>query len=336
MMDYSIHDSSIRQNPEAYAATDRMETALRVGVVKSREEVDGGQVRYIVECVVGGVNVPVSCRLLNRFGGVYNYEEFRPKTWADKIPDASLIPTTNSTYDLLSGDMVVVGFLNGKSREAVILGGLKHEAREEVVKDDIEYVSVFNGLETKIDKDGAYTITFQGTPINADLLDIPGVPITSPIYNELIAGTMITMDNTGSILLTDGNDTSITITKDVASPKIELKSGDTVVTLNGQKGTGSLEVSTNEITLEAKQKMSIAAKLEMSVETTQLKLKGQQVAIGNDTIELIDGLIQLIDAIGASVVTSPVGTCTPLMAAPTWASQVIPLKVKLTTIKGSL
>jgi hypothetical protein len=332
--DYSVNDSSVSRDADSFRAYDRKDNSLRVGMVRETKTVSDGSTRYVVEMYVGGAQVPISCQLMTRFGGVYNFEEYKVRAWANKLGDPSLLPTTGSSYDFRSGDTVIVGLINGTSREGIILGGIRQEARTEELGDDIEYLSRFNGLETKIDKDGAYTVTFQGTPINEPLLDTP-VPPVDPQFNPLTSGSFFGFDSTGSFTIDDNSSSSIVITKDLASPAITITSGQNTISLAGNPALGETTVTTSTLNFSAID-TKFDSKKEFAVETLQLKMKGAQVAIGNDVFELIDGLIQLIDGIGSVVVTSPVGNCTPISAAPTWPSLVIPLQIKMRAIKGSL
>lgn len=335
-MDYSTGDSSIRWDPNAYKSHSAKDDSLRVGMVRETREVSDGTIRYIVEVYISGNQVPVSCQLMTKFGGVYNFEDYRVRPWGKRVSSGSLPPTTASTYDLRSGDMVIVGFVNGKSKEGVILGGLKHEARKSELGEDIEYLSRFNGFETKIDTEGSYTLTFNGIPTNEQLLDVPGTPIVDPIYNPLVAGTFMTFSSDGGFQVDNGNGVGIQITKDAISGTMTITSGSSTIELAGNPALGEMNIETGNLNIAAQKSTEIDSTIGFKVKTLQMSLKGTQIAIGNDTIELIDGLIQLIDGIGQVTVTSPVGTCTPIAASPQWLSTVIPIQIKLQTLKGSL
>ena len=336
-MDYSVKDSSISWNDSSYSLHNRKDDSLRIGIVREVRENSENHSQYVVEVFIDGNQVPVSCQLMTRFGGVYNFEEYNIRPWARKAKSSVMLPSTMSTYDLRSGDMVIVGFIAGTAREGVILGGLKHEARTAELGDDIEYLSRFNGLETKIDVEGAYTVTFLGAPINEVGLDVPGVPILDPKYNPLTTGSFFGFDSTGGFSIDNTKDVSLAITKTKTGGVMTITSGKSTLVMDGSSPAQSTTTLTTDVlTIEASMDTIINSKASLKVETLQMSLKGTQVAIGNDTIELIDGIIQLIDSIGQVTVTSPVGTCTPIMASPQWASGVIPLKVKLSTLKGSL
>src|SRR5690606_2811389 len=101
-----------------------------------------------------------------------------------------------------AGDAVLVAFLNGEAREAVILGGLIHPARKSTL--DItkgpQYISEFNGVETSINNDGEYKLTFKAVPTNAKKLDDkPSSKIPAPTYDTKVGGSFFWFDKTGSI-----------------------------------------------------------------------------------------------------------------------------------------
>lgn len=336
-MDYSVRDSSIIPDGYSTAAYVSKDDSIRVGIVREERLLEDDSTRYVVEVYMDGRQVPVSCVLMTRFGGIYNFEEYRVRPWG-KVKSGVLPPGTAGKYAYRSGDTVVVAFLNGNSREGVILGGLRHPGREEeTTEGNIEYLSRFNGLETQIRTDGSYKVLFKGAAVNEALLDMPlGTPISSPVYNPLTSGSYFGFSSNGSFVATDSKQ-FIKIDKNVASGAIIIKSGKNTIELGGNIAIGTTTIKTDNIVMEAAMNASIKTNLDMNFQSTKaISMKALQVAIGNDQIELIDGLVQLIDALGQIVVTSPVGTCTPIMAAPSWASAVVPLKIKFSILKGSL
>ena len=331
-MNYSTSDSSIVRDQNSYKSHNYKDDSLRVGIVREVRKNKNDETRYIVEVFISGNQVPVSCKLLTRFGGVYNFEEYRIRGWSKLTSPGFLPPTTASKYNLRSGDTVLVGFINGKSKEGVILGGLDHAARSTNIADDIEYISCFNGLETKIDSSGAYTVTFNGSAVNEALLDIPGTEPTSPVYNPISSGSFFGFDSDGGFTASNNNSSSIKITKDALGGTIVLESGSNKIELGGDPFASELTVSSDRVAIESSLETSIKATTTISAEATEITLKCVRASIGNDVIELISGLIELIDAIGTVTVTSPVGTCTPVMASPQWAT-IEALKIKLQTLK---
>lgn len=337
-MDYSVRDSSILQDRNAFRVFDEQDCAVRVGIVREERTVQDGTTRYIVEVASGGRQIPVSCVFLTRFGGAFNFEEYRLRPWVSKFPSNLLPPSSADKFSLRSGDVVLVAYIEGQAREGVILGGLHHPARKEKTKaGNIEYVSMFNGLETQIRKDGSYKVTFKGSPINEALLMTPptGSPVPEPTFNPVVAGSYFGFDKEGSYVVSDGKQ-FIKITKNPTSGSIVLVSGNNRIDLGGTVAQGTMGLKTDKLSIETTS-TSIKASTGVKVESsTQVSIKGTQIAIGNSQFELFDGLDKLITALGGLVINSPVGTCTPFMAAPTWASDVVPLQTKIKALVSSL
>jgi hypothetical protein len=341
-MSYIVPDSTLYKTKESYGAYDQSDTAIRVGIVRKAVEHEDVGTKYTVEVFMGGNQIPVSCVPMSRFNSPYNFEEIRLKPWL-RGPAASgfMDPGTASTYNFRDGEHVVVAFLDGKAREGVILGTIKHPSRPPATPEaTLCYHSVYNGLETKIDPEGAYTVTFQGAPLNDKAPLIPGITeVTAVQYSPDVAGSFYGFDATGSFSIDCSNEVGtnmIKITRDLQGGTMLIESGQNVISIGGNPAQGELSITTGKLALETFE-VSIKAQTAFKVEaTTAVSIKGLQVAIGNDTIELVDGLLQIIDGLGQITVTSPVGTCTPIMASPQWASGIIPLIVKLNTLKGSL
>ena len=342
--DYIVEDSSqmIEEDFGASFALSPSENGIRMGIVRRIFKMPDESIGYQVEIFVNGKQIPVSCKPITRFGGVYNYEEFNLRPWDPKKIDENLFPVSTDSYEYRSGDVVVVGLLGNDDREGVIFGGLNHPARAQKITDsDIQYYSVFNGLEKQIRADGSYKVIFNGAATNAAVLSVPvtGAPIIEPIYNPVTAGSYYGFDSNGSFVITDSNPVSeqmVKIFKNQSSGSIILKSGRSLVELGGNAATGQFAASASSITLDALQSVNVSSKLKMNLKGTQLSIKGLQVAIGNDTVELVSALVELITELGQVIVTSPVGTCTPVASSPNWAAKVIPLQVKLQTLAGSL
>jgi hypothetical protein len=340
--DYIVRDSTLFKNGDEYDAYDKSDGAIRIGIVRSFEENEIEGTKYLVEVWMAGQQVPVSCVAATRFNSPYNFEEIRLKHWLRGPAAPGFLPEgTAGKYSFRDGTVVVVGFLDGSSREGVILGCIKHPNRAVATETEtFAYHSVYNGLETTIDPEGAYTVTFQGAPLNDAVPVPPGTAEPSEVqYDPTKAGSMYGFDATGSFFIDCSNeigDNKIEITRDPGGGTMTITSGQNVISIAGNPAQGELTVTTGNLTLETFA-TKITAQTEFALEaTTAVKIKGLQVAIGNDTVELLDALLQILDGIGQVTVTSPVGTCTPLMASPQWPSSVLPLIIQLQTLKGSL
>ena len=336
-MDYSVRDSSIYQDPYTHKAFNEYDHSIRIGMVREEITLSDGTTKYLVEVASGGRQIPVSCFLLTKWGGVYNFEEYRVRPWVRKFPTGFLPPASAGLYEYRAGDVVLVAYMEGQGREGVILGGLKHPARDEITKSgNIEYISRFNGLETQIRKDGSYKVEFKGTPISEVGLELPptGAALPEPVYNPLIAGSYYGFDKDGSYVVSDG-DQFIKIIKKKLSGSIVIVSGNNRIDLGGNPILADMGITTDKMAIDSLS-FSLKATKNITAKALQVSIKGTQMAIGSDQFELFDGLIKLIDGLGTLTVTSPVGTCTPLMAAPTWAAQILPLRIMIQTMVTSL
>lgn len=329
-----VRDSSVWLNPDSMSLNAKKDPYIRTGIIlKTMEDKDAGEIKYLVEVKDKNDTITAWCRAMTGRGGVYNYEEWSMRGYT-RTPLTSLADFAKSK----AGDFVLVAFLNGETREGVILGGLKHPGRTSKLKadEDPAYNAEFNGVETKINKDGEWTLTFKGIPINAALLKAPatGVPIIPPIYNPVTGGSYMKFDKTGSWEL---NDKAIALPQSI---KVD-KSGGTMTLTSGlnvfkmDKAGLATSLETGKFTVNSKISMDFKT-IQYSVDATaSIKLKALKIAIGTSGIELFDQLIQMIDALGKVQVTSPVGPCTPLMATGGWVAVEL-IKAKLTLVKGSL
>lgn len=328
-----VLDSSIWHNSDTMQAVNKKDGYIRMGqVLDVKQDTVSKEIKYLVEVWDRNDKIPVWCKLTSRFGGVYNYEEYSIRGYK-----SSPLSNISNIFANKAGDTVIVAFFNGESREGVILDGIKHPGRTSKLKvdDGPAYTSEFNGVETLINKDGEYSLTFKGVPVNVALLKAPSAaPIVPPIYNPATSGSFIKFDKTGSIEINDkALALPLSIKLDKSGGKIEIKAGMTELAM--EKLTQAVTLKSNTLSIDSKLKIE-AKTLQFSVDATaSIKLKAKKVAIGTDGIELFDQLIQLIDAIGKIQTISPVGPCTPLMTTTAWGAVTF-IKGQLMAVKGSL
>lgn len=314
-----VKDSSIWYNPDNYAMFDRRDGLMRIGVVrKTANDSATGELRYLVDVQILSDTVPVSCKMLRRFGGVFNYEDYIMQGYnSNDIPDPVSFPEAKA------GDLVLVCLLNGQAREGVIVGGLSHPARKTKVQvaKGPQYKSEFNGLETSINESGEMIVTFKGIPTNINALKIASTKkIPDPTYDTKIGTTFYKLDKTGGFIVSD-NSTS--------------KEGPQSIHID--KANGFVRVLSGKISLKLDKKLeqvSLTSKILSVNSTKSASIKSPKIAIGKEGVELLDQLAQLIDAIGNIQPISPVGPCTPISATPQWV-QVEAVKSKIKEITGS-
>lgn len=328
-----VKDSSIWQNSKTFDAVNNKDPFLRIGIVKKvyREE-KSTDIKYLVEIQDRNDSIEVNARLLRRFGGVYNYEDVVDHGY--KFDDN---PDPVRAFEAKAGDAVLVAFLNGEAREAVILGGLKHPARKTTL--DItkgpQYASEFNGIETKINENGEYTLTFKAVPTNAKKLDDqPKSPIAAPTYDDKIGGSFFQLDKTGSIEINDKDKEGIQNLR-IDKPKgtITINSGKIKLTLT--KKDEKVELKCKVLDIVSDDKINGKTKEFKLEASTSVKINSPKVAIGKEGVELLDQLFQLVEKLGQVTPISPVGPCTSLVSTPQWP-QVTAVQNKIKEITGSL
>lgn len=327
-----IKDSTIWKDPTSQPTAN--EQYFRLGIIRdviySSEKKENV---YIVEMLVRGTRVSIPCKLMTSLGGVYNYEEITLRSFKhDKSSDQ------NFSYETKAGDRVLVASIDGNPREGIIVGGIKHEARINKFKseDGPQHYSVFNGIEQEVNKDGEYTITFNGIPENINILsEKPKTnKIPSPQYKKEISGTYIKFDKSGSIFIDDKSvekPQSIVLNK--SSGTITVKSGDSSISLN--KNTDTIESNSKINSINASESMNVKTSKTLIDSSQEVKIKSPKVAIGTSSIELLDSIVKLIEAIGKLKIISPAGICTPIDKSPLW-SKVDKIKSDIKSIKGTL
>lgn len=328
-----VKDSSIWQNENAFAAVNKKDPFMRIGIVKKvyREE-RTSDIKYLVEVQDRNDSIEVNARMLRKFGGVYNYEDMVDHGY--KFDDK---PDPTRAFDAKAGDAVLVAFLNGEAREAIILGGLIHPGRKSTL--DItkgpQYISEFNGVETSINNDGEYKLTFKAVPTNVkDLDNKPGQKIPPPKYDDKVGGSFFNIDKTGSIEVNDKDQNGVqSLRIDKPSGTITINSGKIKLTMI--KKDEKVELKCKVLNITADDKITGKTKEYSMDATTSVKIKSPKVAIGKEGIELLDQLFQLVDKLSKVQPISPVGPCTPLMNTPQWP-QVAQVQSKIKEITGSL
>lgn len=329
-----VKDSSIWQNSSAFSASNKKDPYIRIGIVKKVYREDRTtDIKYLVEIQDKNDPIQVNARLLRKFGGAYNYEDvvYHGYKFDDK-------PDPVRAFDAKAGDSVLVAFMNGEAREAVILGCLQHAARD--TKVDItkgpQYISEFNGIETTINENGEYKVIFKAVPTNVKELDaVPSKKIAPPKYDEKVGGSYFWMDKTGSLELNDNEKEKGIQQVRMDKPKgtITINSGKIKLEMTKEKEQVTLKCKVLEVTSDDK----ITGKTkEYSMDASKsVKIKSPKVAIGKEGIELLDQIFQLVEMLGKVTPISPVGPCTPLMSTPQW-SGVTGVQSKVKEITGTL
>jgi len=333
MNDNIVKDSSIWTDPDTRSTLNKVDGLIRIGIVKNAyNDADTGELIYLVETQSNAKKINMSCRMMRRFGGVYNYEDYINRGY--KTTDA---PDPVNAFDAKAGDAVLVGQLNGQGREGVILGGLTHAARHTAIDATLgpQYQSEFNGIQTIINANGEWTLTFRGQPTNLAMLNnSPAAALPAATYDTAVGSTFMKFDMTGGWIINDNaNSDPQLIHIDKAAGVITVNSGQISLTMT--KSSQAVQLTCQSLTINSKNTITETTTDYSMTASATAKINSPKVAIGNGGIELLDQLTQLIDALGKVTTISPVGPCTPLNAVDDWPV-VEQIKAKINQIKGTL
>lgn len=330
-----VKDSSIWESNDAFDAARKKDMSVRIGMVREAKfDESRNETRYMVEVFDTNNQMPILCTRLERFGGVYNYEEFTRQTF-----DVDTSSASASKYAVRAGDVVLVAFMKGDSREGVILGGIRHPARPEELdadQDGIAYKSEFNGILQEINSDGEYTVTFRGMPTNISDLDDPsdGDDIAEPEYDEEVGTSYWMFDKTGTWTVDDNASSDPqNIIIDKPGGTITLTSGAVIIEMD--KGGQMITVTTQHTTINSENDINMTTEDWLVDASSTASIKSPKIAFGTDGVELLDEIIKLIKALAQVTPISPIGPCNPLQGTPQWP-QVQQVQQAIDSIKGSL
>lgn len=339
-----VKDSSLWKNPETQDVVFRRDSSVKIGIVKRvYANPQTNEVRYLTEIVDKNNKILLNCSMLRKWGGIYNYEDaiYRDYKFDDSTGDPG-------SYATKAGDTVLVVFLNGHSREGIILGGITHPGRKSQldIKNGPQYQSEFNGILTNINKDGEYTITFRGQPTNLSILsNIPSKTIPEPTYDLNVGTTFLKFDKTGSFEINDNAQ------KELQNFRIDKPKG--TITLNSGKVSVKMTKSGEKIDTKSKE-LTIISDNTITKKTKRFKMNASEdtkiispkTAIGNDGIELLELVSQLAQVVidiatENSIEIHPTGVGpseVPVNSGQykSAASKAGVIKGKVDTIKGSL
>lgn len=336
MEDRIIKDSSIYRDQDAFQGWHRQNLQLNIGQVSKVERIEEEDITktvYVVDVYDSTNILPIRCVRMSKFGGVYNFEEvtYRPFNGDGDV-------ASDGPYDIKAGDIVVVGYLAGDDREGIILGCIRHPAREEEInqlgEDGIAYISVFNGIQTTIDKDGQFKQEFLGQPTNLSKLeDAPNGQVPEPpMYDEEVGTSYYMWDKTGSYILSDNaKEKPMTMKFDKPGGIWTLDIGETNITIDKNNDSISIKnvdttwasdtswsLTTTDMNVEASSSINAkAANINTEGELSQkgnVKVDGNQETTGdfkNDGQALIAGganplIYDIVLTIGTGNLGAPV------------------------------
>ncbi len=288
-IDYYVKDSSIYFDSKAISTVEDQDNRLYVGIVREVRNVKTtNELRYMVEIFYKASRMIMPCRMMRQFGGVYNYDDFvmRGYNYNDK-------GNSQNGVSALAGDVVLVGKIGGNAIEGVILGSMTHPARTTFLDstEGPQYRSEFNGIETFINKDGEWILTFKGQPTNLDKLkNAPDKVIPAPEYDTDVGTSYMKWDKEGGFTVSDEAADGDKIQKlhiDKKNGTIDIFSGK--INLNFKKDGQKVSLKNKDTTIESEdivttktKKIKDEASEEVRVKTPLFVIEGDKVRLGEE------------------------------------------------------
>lgn len=261
-----------------------------------------------------------NCSSIDSFGGVGDFLETKFRAATEEKYKTEQDPTKTN------GAIVIMLCLDGVSKKGIIIGAVKHSKRKSnLTKDNGHHLEgEFNGLNWKVDKDGALTITFKSATDNE------GKP-----QDDAAGGSFATITKEGSIELNDGNTEKILIDKTAKTIDLEAEkdiSATTKANLN-VKAEKSINLTAKKdliamaegkAAFTIKSTLDIKADAPMMIMTPQLQINatngmlvmGSQVIVQAPLVSLgpspapaliTNTQFQGIGNLGAPVISLPIG-----------------------------
>lgn len=289
-MSDNVKDSSIWMQSATLDVITRQDNALCIGVVREVRNVkDTNELRYMVEVYQKTDTMIIPCRMMRQFGGVFNYEDYVMQGYNYNAKNNN----QNGTL-ALAGDVVLVGKIGGNGREGIILGSMTHPARKSFLDSTKgpQYKSEFNGIETSINEDGEWTLTFKGQPTNlSKLKDEPNQPIPAPTYDANVGTSFMKWDKTGSFILSDEATDSDGVQKlfiDKKNGTIDIFSGK--INLNFKKAGEKVSLTNKETLITSSDKITYKtssfegeATDHIHVKTPSYVVEGPKIRLGDES-----------------------------------------------------
>lgn len=341
---------------------------------------------YTVKCMLpNGTYCSYPYAILTEtFSSLVNYHQQVLPCSADATINGMATVEAEALRRTTVGARCVVAFPSGDTRSPVILGLLPHEssgvaidrpitvpsAEAKLKKNTVHpsSVTVFNGMEFRINEIGEYFVT-HGGPTVVDSVYHKSIKLTppNPLYSTtmqfLEKGEWLIEDSIGQSIVVDPDLKTITIGNientiylDQANKFLSLSTnGDFEEIVIGKRyrfvGDSEKIEITNILELTAKEIQYDADKMKMEIKTqfqitskdiklddgkAKLVLKNGKLALGAGSTELVDTLIKVFDQFinnAAAIVSTGVG---PGVLNPAVVSALTQLKTSWTQVKGTL
>lgn len=262
-----------------------------------------------------------NCLATDSFGSIADFVEFKRR-----VPETPKEYKDNLDPDNTNGAFVLLLCLDGQSEKGIILGGLRHPNRPEVLTSESgnHFEFEFNGVNAKIQDDGSLRIEYKSKSNN-----------DGEYEDEEAGGSFVEIAKDGSISISDGNEEAIVLNKTDKTVSVTAEADISATTKANVSVTAEQAINlkaTTDIIAEAEGKaaftigstLNVEAKSEISivspnqkfsanstftVESNQVQIKGQIVQLGQGGPPALTLSTQFLGTgnLGAPVISIPIG-----------------------------
>lgn len=322
---------------------------VKVHFVDSPTNKSKNYVEYDVQArsANGGSTKYANCRYVQDLSGFNDFSEtvLEPSEVAlqGKLDSENFAKNMN-------GAMVVLAFLDGELSKPVIIGGFAHRRNTGATRaDGIRKKTEFRGIVTEINKDGEWSLTYK-SPNSPDGKRLRSS--TAPTFLKIDKEGNFTLAQEASGAIVNSvkydrtNEKKTEIVGKQNAIKEEMDGKNEKVTLTFKSGlTVTIDGKDDFVKIQTKEGASVLVDgkndvIELKDKASgKIKLKGEKVAIGASSAELLqqisDSLQKIItwtNTVGA--IHDHLGNLGYPTAVPTQASGYTTLGTELSTIKG--
>lgn len=307
----------------------RSNLTIKVGIVIDVIEIDSPNnatklsTEYTVMTIESFNNKTYSnCLAADGFGGIADFfnQKLRPVSDKKKAANKTELKGQN-------GSIVLMMCLDGLADQAVIIGSIAHPDRKngKLTKELGHHMEgEFNGVNWKVDKDGALTVTFKSATDN-----------DGKQADTKAAGSNLKMEKDGSIEVGDGNKEKIRIDKTAKTVAISAEADISATTDAGVNLTAKAGINLKatadlladaggSFTAKSGGAFNITSEGPLSMKATDIKiaadnmmtLKGSQIMISAPMINVGDGgtpavtmntLVMAVGNLGIPIIGNLVG-----------------------------
>lgn len=233
---------------------------------------------------------------MDSFGGMADFFEFKRRAKTKEKTKDNIVNN--------NGQLVLLLCLDGNAKKGIIIGGIKQAQRltKLASKAGLHLEGEYNGCNWKIDKEGAFILTFKGATDNE-----------GKAKKQDVSGSTIKIEQDGSVELntskTDKPDKNESIRLDKTKQEVSITSrknlttsvgGDFTNAIKGsfsqninkdlvQKIVGTATCNAKSLTITTVEALSITAKSTLQTYESGCIIKAQKIELNGETVAVGSG-----------------------------------------------